>query len=84
MSQERRPPEDELTPAEERLLRLLALLQLERQDGGALTHAVMWRVRLQYVARGLARAVAQLAAAVADGLSLVLKLGDSRSARGGG
>jgi hypothetical protein len=63
----------ELSPAEQRLIGLLLLLRDEvgRSDA-ALTERVMRGVRLQFLARGFARAVGSLVAAALDGIALVL------------
>jgi hypothetical protein len=66
---------DRLTPAEERLLRLLTLLRSEAHGAHAsLEDAVMRRVRLQLLARHIGRAVADIAGAVADGVALIFGL----------
>ncbi len=71
MSEER----PNLTPAEQRLVGLLMLLSEEtRRSSEALTGRVMRAIRLQYLTRGVVRAVGGLAAAVADGLALVFGL----------
>ena len=64
---------DELTPAEQRVVTLLALLRAEPVPGdGTFVGTVMRTVRWQRVVRELAGAIAGLAAAVADGVALVL------------
>ena len=68
-----------LSPAEERLLRLLALLRAEADVGeGTVRQAVMSHIRWQLLARTIGRAVAGLAGAVADGLALVFGLQPER------
>lgn len=69
-------------PAEERLLSLLLLLQSERRRlDASLTDVVMRKVRLQSAARGVARAISSLAVAIAEGLSVLLRIGPSSSRR---
>jgi hypothetical protein len=64
---------DRLTPAEERLLRLLALLQIEAESAHAsLQQPVMHRVRLQLFMRQIGQTIAELAGTVLDGLALVI------------
>ena len=71
--------EESLTPTEERLLRYLLLLRLDGVRAEPLpTDAVMRRVRLQYALAGVVRALASLARALLDGLSLVLGRGSAR------
>ena len=66
-------PADEPTAAERRLLALLLLLRSEApRDDPALTATVMRVARLQHAVRGAAQAVASLAAAVVDGIAIVL------------
>ncbi len=75
-------PDEDLSPAEERLLRLLLLLQAEtRRLDASLTDAVMRRARWQYAARGVARAIGTLAGAIVDGLGLVLRVGSGPTRR---
>ena len=66
-----RPPDDTLTPAEERLVTLLLLLRVD-VGGGPQTSETMRLVRLQYAFREIARALGVLAAAVVDGLGVLL------------
>ena len=64
---------DTPSAAEERLLRLLLLLQVESRGADAgLTGAVMRKVRVQQASRGVIRAIASLAVAVLDGIAVVL------------
>jgi hypothetical protein len=64
---------DRLTPAEERLVRLLALLRVHTDEAQtSLQRAVLHRVRWQLISRHVARAIAEIAGAVADGVALVL------------
>jgi hypothetical protein len=68
--------QDRLTPAEERLVRLLALLRVQAEEAQtSLQQAVMQRVRWQLLARQLGHAVAQIAGALTDGLALVFGAG---------
>ncbi len=72
--------EDEpVTPAEDRLLRLLALL--ERDDGAddGLTRRVMRSVRWQHAVRGVLGALGTLAGAVGEGLVVVLGMRRGRN-----
>lgn len=66
---------EELTPAEARLVRLLAVLRAEAPDGSALARAVLRTARWQLVVRGLARTVADLAFAVANGVAVLFGFG---------
>jgi hypothetical protein len=66
-------PEEELTPAEERLLTLLTLLRAEApRSDRALTDAVMRTARWQFVLRGVFRAVGGIAASTLDTLASIL------------
>ena len=66
------PREERPTVAEERLLALLLLLRDERDPrNGALLAAVMRRVRWQRTLRDAARAIGDLALALADGLATI-------------
>jgi hypothetical protein len=68
--------QDRLTPAEEQLVRLLALLRVQAEGAQAsLQQAVMQRVRWQLLARHIGRTVAQIAGALADGLAIVFGVG---------
>ena len=70
-----RPPENDLSAAEQRLLALLLLLRTE--DGRqppALVTAVMRTVRWQRALRDVMSAIAGLLAAVADGVLVVAGL----------
>ena len=71
------PPLDEgLTPAEERLLRLLLLLQAEEaQPSASLADTVMRTLRRQRLLHDIAHALAGLVAAVADGVLVLFGLG---------
>jgi hypothetical protein len=63
---------DRLTPAEERLVRLLALLRVHAGDAHAsLQQSVMHRLRWQLLAQHFGRAISEIAGAVVDGLALV-------------
>ena len=73
--------EDAVTPAEERLTRLLALLRVELRDGAELPQAIVRRARWQLIVRSFARTVADIAGAVAGGVAVLLGLG-SGSRRG--
>ena len=65
--------DEELTHAELRLVRLLALLRAEPAAADAgLSRSVMRSVRWQAVARGALAAIGSVGGAVADGLSLLL------------
>jgi hypothetical protein len=64
--------DDRLTPAEERLVRLLALVRVHAEVAQtSLQHTVIHRVRWQLLSKHLARAAAEIMAAVADGVALV-------------
>ena len=66
------PGDDPLAPSEERLLALLLLLRGDDGRGDpAMLPAVMQTVRWQRTFRHAARAVGDLALALADGLALV-------------
>jgi hypothetical protein len=68
--------EDDLTPAEERLVRLLALVRVHAEVAQtSLQHAVVHRVRWQLLSKQLAHAIAEIAGAVADGIALVFGTG---------
>lgn len=65
------PPEERLTPAEERLLALLVLLRAAPAAGApAFTQAVMRRARWQHVLRQLLEAAGTMAGALVDALLL--------------
>ena len=65
--------EDELTPAEQRVVALLAPLRAEPVPGdGPFVGAVIRTVRWQRTVREVALAIAGLAASVSDGVALVL------------
>jgi hypothetical protein len=66
---------EELTPAEARVVWLLAVLRTEAPDGSALARAVLRTARWQLVVRGLARTVADLALAFANGVAVLFGLG---------
>ena len=64
--------DDDLTPAERRLLALLALVRSDApRSSPAFTRAVMRAVRWQSAAKEFLSAVAGLAAAVAGGLEIL-------------
>jgi len=63
---------EELTPAERRLVALLALLRTENGDGSRLPSAVLRRARWQLLVRDLARTLASIAAAVGQGLAILV------------
>ena len=68
-----RTREDELTPAEERLLALLTLLRAETPPSDpALTNAVMRTARWQVLVRGMFRAVGGFATVTADAFAAIL------------
>jgi hypothetical protein len=68
-----RTREEELTPAEERLLALLTLLRAEApRSDPALTHAVMRTARWQLVLQGVFRAVGGFATVTVDALAAIL------------
>jgi hypothetical protein len=68
-----RTPDEELTPAEERLLALLTLLRAETpRSDRALTDAVLRTARWQLVFLGVFRAVGGFATASADTVAAVL------------
>jgi hypothetical protein len=69
------PPAEELSPAEQRLVRLLALLRAERVDAPALASAVVRTARWQLVVRELARSLASIAVAVVEGAGLLFGFG---------
>jgi hypothetical protein len=72
MNDERTSDED-LTPAEERLLALLTLLRAEApRSDRALTEAVMRTARWQLVLAGVFRAVGGFATATVDTLASIL------------
>lgn len=75
--------EEPLTPAEQRLAVLLALLRSDLvQSRPGLVAAIMHRVRWQELLREVADALGTLASSVAHGLSLFL--GRSSDQRAGG
>jgi hypothetical protein len=64
--------DDRLTPAEERLVRLLALVRVHAELAQTSLHqGVVNRVRWQLLSKQLARAMAEIMGAVADGIALV-------------
>lgn len=68
--------EDELTPAERRLVALLALVRVDApRTSPAFTRAVMRTVRWQSAAREALSALANLAAAVVGGAGVLLPRG---------
>ena len=68
-----RARDEPLSAAEERLVRYLLLLRADAGGADApATDAVMRTVRWQYAARHVVAALGSLAAAVADGVDLVL------------
>ncbi len=70
---EDRTPDEELTPAEERLLTLLTLLRAEApRSDEALTQAVMRTARWQLVVLGVLRAVGGFATATVDTLGAIV------------
>jgi hypothetical protein len=70
---------EELTPAERRLVGLLALLRIENGEAPGLTQAVVRRARWQLLVRDLARTAGLIATAIGNGVSLLL--GDVRRRR---
>jgi hypothetical protein len=65
-----RPPDEPLTPAEERLLVLLLLLQVdEARSDPLLGRRVMESLRWQQAVRQVLAAIGGLAAAVGEGLA---------------
>ena len=66
------------SPAEERLLRLLLLLQMEPPDGARLPQSVARTARWQLVVRSLATTVGAIALAVSEGLTMLVGGGRSR------
>ena len=72
MSDEVRP-EEELTPAEERLVRLLLLLAAEApRNGASLPETVVRTARWQLALRGVMQAIGDVGFALVEGLSLLL------------
>jgi hypothetical protein len=69
---------DDLTSSEERLVRLLLLLRAEPVDGSAVTDAVMRAARWQVLVRGVARALSDVALAVAEGVAVIVGIGRPR------
>jgi hypothetical protein len=68
-----RTRDEELTPAEERLLALLTLLRADApRSDRALTHAVIRTARWQLVLHGVFRAVGGFAAVTVDALVAIL------------
>ncbi len=68
-----RTPDEDLTPAEERLLALLTLLRAEApRSDRALTEAVIRTARWQLVLLGVFRAVGGFATATVDTLAAIL------------
>jgi hypothetical protein len=68
-----RGPEENLTPAEERLLTLLTLLRAEApRSDRALTEAVVRTARVQLVLRTVFRAVGGFAFVAVDALAAIL------------
>ena len=73
---ENRPLDEGLTPAEERLLALLLLLQAEEaRPPGSLAESVMRTLRWQRLLRDVLSAAAGLVAAAADGVRVLFGLG---------
>ena len=73
---------ERLSPAEERLVRVMAILRAEAEAAdGPIRRAVMSRLRLQLLARTLTRAIGGIAGALADGLALVLRMPPERKER---
>ena len=72
---------DELTPAERRLVALLALLKTEDGDGSGLSQAVLRRARWQLVVRDLARSFANVAVAVGHGVAILMGASGRRPRR---
>jgi len=67
------PPEQEITPAEQRLLHLLDTLRRETEgDDGAFARSVMRHVRVQSLLRELLGAVGGLTSAVREALAILL------------
>jgi hypothetical protein len=65
--------EDELTPAEERLVALLTLLRAETpRSDRALTHAVIRTARWQLLLRSVFRTVGGFAGVTVDALAAIL------------
>lgn len=70
---------DPLSPAEQRLVRLLALLRSDLVEAPPLAPAVMRVARWQLLVRDLARSLASIAVAVVEGVGLLIGLGGQRS-----
>ena len=67
------PRDEPLSAAEERLLAYLLLLRVEAQEAGAPgAQSVMRTVRWQLMIRSVVRAVGDLAAAIADGVTALV------------
>ncbi len=71
----------ELSPAERRLVALLALLKTEDADGSGLAAAVLRRARWQLLVRDLARSVASVAVAVGEGVAILVGVTGRRHGR---
>ena len=72
------PRGDELTSAEARLVRLLALLAPGPAGDASLTRSIVRAARWQLVFRELAQVVGSVAAAVAEGVALIVGVGGRR------
>jgi hypothetical protein len=79
MTDHERP--EELTPSEERLLRLLLLLRVEPPDNGALAEAVVRTARWQLLLRGVVNAIGNVATAAAESLAILAGLGPGSKRR---
>jgi len=76
------PPEQEISPVEQRLLHLLDALRGETQGGdGAFVGSVMRQVRVQSLLRELLGAVGVLTSAVREALAILLGSAQSRESR---
>ncbi len=78
MSDGGRRTDPELGPAEQRLVRLLALLRVEPGDSQGLTGEVMRTARWQLVVRDFAGALGGIASAIGSGIAVLLGGGFGR------
>ena len=78
MNEDERRDEEAPSPAEERLLGLLLLLQTEQPDGARLPQSVARAARWQLVFRTFATTVGAIALAASEGLAMLVGGGRSR------
>jgi hypothetical protein len=66
------PPDEPLTPAEQRLERLLALLRVEPEGGAALPERVVRRARVQLRVKAVAATLVDIAGAIGDTVTFLV------------